>query len=55
MPIEIVVWLVFLPLAVGLWVCESTWSTLAGILLAFGMVVWTLVAVGGLLRAVRGA
>lgn len=54
-PIQVVVWLVFLPIAVGLWIWESTWPPIVGLLLAGGMVAWTLVAVGGLLRALRPA
>jgi hypothetical protein len=51
--ISIVVWVVFLPLTVGLWIWESTWPPLVGLLLAAGMVAWTLIAVAGLWRAVR--
>jgi hypothetical protein len=54
-PIQVVVWLVFLPIAVGLWIWESTWPPIVGLLLAGGMVAWTLVAVDGLLRALRPA
>jgi hypothetical protein len=46
---------VFLPIAVGLWIWESTWPPIVGLLLAGGMVAWTLVAVGGLVRALRPA
>lgn len=52
-PIQGVIWVVFLPLAVGLWIWESTWPPIVGVLLAGGMVAWTLVAVSGLLRALR--
>lgn len=54
-PVAVVVWLVFLPIAVGLWIWESSWTPLVGGLLAVGMVVWTLVAVAGLRRAFRAA
>jgi hypothetical protein len=54
-PIQIVTWVVFLPIAVGLWIWESTWPPLVGILLACGMIAWTLVAVAGLRRAFRAA
>ena len=54
-PIQVVVWVVFLPIAVGLWIWESTWPPSVGFLLAGGMVAWTLVAVGGLVRALRPA
>jgi hypothetical protein len=51
--ISVVVWVAVLPLTVGLWVWESTWPPLAGLVLVAGMVAWTLVAVAGLWRAVR--
>jgi len=50
-PIQPIVWVVILPIAVGLWIYESTWSPTVGLLLAIGMVGWTLVAVAGLVRA----
>jgi hypothetical protein len=53
-PVEVVVWVVFLPIAVGMWIWESTWQPFVGFLLACGMVGWTLVAVSGLRRALRG-
>jgi len=54
-PVAQVVWVAFLPLAVGLWIWETTWPPAVGLLLGAGMVCWTLVAVAGLVRAVRGA
>ena len=54
-PIQVVTWVVFLPIAVGLWIWESTWPPLVSVLLAAGMVAWTLVAVAGLRRAFRAA
>lgn len=54
-PIQLVTWVVFLPIAVGLWIWESSWTPLLGFLLAGGMVAWTLVAVAGLRRAFRAA
>jgi hypothetical protein len=54
-PIAVVVWLVFLPIACGLWIWESSWTPLVGSLLAVGMVAWTLVAVAGVRRAFRAA
>jgi len=53
-PIQVVTWVVFLPMAVGLWIWESTWPPVVSVLLAGGMVAWTLVAVAGLGRAFRG-
>ena len=54
-PIQIVTWVVFLPIAVGLWIWESTWPPLVSVLLGAAMVAWTLVAVAGLVRAFRAA
>lgn len=53
-PVQVVVWILILPIAVGLWIWESSWSPIVGLLLAAGMVGWTLVAVDGLRRALRG-
>jgi hypothetical protein len=54
-PIQIVTWVVFLPIAVGLWIWESTWPPLVSVLFGAGMVAWTLVAVAGLVRAFRAS
>ena len=54
-PAQVVVWVAILPIAVGLWIWESTWPSIVGFSLAAGMVAWTLVAVAGLARAVRAA
>ena len=50
---EIIIWLLFLPILVGLWTWESSWSTLVTLLACAGLVVWTLLAVSSFLRAVR--
>ena len=50
---EIIVWVVFLPIMVGLWIWESSWSALVRLLAFAGIVVWTLLAVSSFLRAVR--
>ena len=50
---EIIVWVLFLPIMVGLWIWESSWPALVRLLGFAGIVAWTLVAVSGLLRAVR--
>ena len=50
---EIVVWLLFLPIMVGLWIWESSWPTFVRLLAFAGIVVWTLVAVSSFVRAVR--
>ena len=50
---EIIVWVFFRPIMVGLWIWESSWSILVSLLALAGIVVWTLVAVFSFLRAVR--
>ena len=50
---EIIVWVLFLPIMVGLWIWESSWPVLVRLLAFAGIVVWTLLAVSGFLRAVK--
>jgi len=50
---EIIVWVLFLPIMVGLWIWESSWAALVRLLAFAGIVVWTLLAVSSFLRAVR--
>jgi hypothetical protein len=50
---EIIVWVFFLPIMVGLWLRESSWPALGHLLAFAGIVVWTLLAVSSFLRAVR--
>ena len=50
---EIIVWVFFLPIIVGLWIWESSWSTLVSVLALAGIVVWTLLAVFSFWRVVR--
>jgi len=50
---EITVWVLFLPIMVGLWIWESSWSDLVRLLAFAGIVGWTLLAVSSFLRAVR--
>ena len=50
---EIIVWALFLPIMVGLWIWESSWPTFVRLLAFAGIVVWTLVAVSSFVRAVR--
>ncbi len=50
---DIIVWVLFLPMMVGLWIWESSWSDLVRLLAFAGIVVWTLLAVSSFLRAVR--
>jgi hypothetical protein len=50
---EIVLWVSVLPIMTGLWIWESSWSTLVRLLALGGMVVWTLLAASSFVRAVR--
>jgi len=54
MPLAVVVWIVFLPLVVGLWIWESTWPPLVGLALGLGMLAWTLASVSSTIRLLRG-
>ena len=51
--VEIIVWILFLPIMVGLWIWESSWSDPVRLLAFAGIVAWTIVAVSGFLRAWR--
>jgi hypothetical protein len=50
---KIIVWLVFLPIMVGLWIWESSWPVLARLVGFAGIVAWTLLAVSSLYRTFR--
>ena len=50
---QIFVWVVFLPITVGLWIWQSSWPALVRMLAFGGMVGWTLLAVSSFVRAVR--
>jgi len=50
---EIIVWVFFTPIMVGLWIWESSWTAIVRLLAFAGIVVWTLLAVSSFLRAVR--
>ncbi|HSG17667.1 MAG TPA: hypothetical protein VLE70_15270 [Anaerolineae bacterium] len=51
--VEIIVWVLFLPIMSGLGVWESSWPAFARLLVFAGIVVWTLLALSSFLRAVR--
>lgn len=51
--IEIIVWVIFLPIMVGLWVWESSWSVVVKLLALAGLVGWTILAVSSFIRAIR--
>ena len=50
---EIIIWVLFLPIMVGLWIWESSWSALVRLLAFAGIVVWTVLAASSFVRAVR--
>jgi ABC-type proline/glycine betaine transport system permease subunit len=50
---EIIVWVLFLPILVGLWIWESSWPAIVRLLVYAGIVAWTLLAVTSFLRVVR--
>jgi hypothetical protein len=50
---EIIVWVFFLPIMVGLWIWESSWTALIRLVGFTGIVAWTLLAVSSLSRAFR--
>ena len=50
--VEIIVWVLFLPILVGLWIWESPWPTFVRLLGFAGIVAWTLLAVSGLRKVV---
>lgn len=50
---KIIAWVLFLPIMVGLWIWESSWSTLGNLLGFAGIVGWTLLAVSGIFKYFR--
>lgn len=50
---EIVVWVLFLPIMVGLWAWESSWPVLVSLLVLAGIVIWTLLAASSFRRAMK--
>ena len=50
---KIIVWVLFLPIMVGLWIWESSWSTFGHLAGFTGMVGWTLLAVHSLYKNFR--
>ena len=51
--LKVFIWLMLLPIMVGLWIWESSWPTLGRVLGLAGIVAWTLVAALNLPRAFR--
>ncbi|MCB9136172.1 MAG: hypothetical protein H6636_12145 [Anaerolineales bacterium] len=50
---RIIIWMIFLPIMVGLWIWESSWPALGRVSGFIGIVAWTLVAVANLFRVFR--
>jgi len=50
---RITAWILFLPIAIGLWAWNARLPAPVFAAVAVGLVAWTLVAVGSLARAVR--
>jgi len=51
--LEIIVWVVFLPITVTLWIWQSSWPTLGRVAGFAGMIAWTLLALSSLRRLGR--
>lgn len=50
---RIIVWVIFLPVMVGLWIWSSSFSTLGNLLGVAGLIAWTLLALSSLIKAFR--
>ena len=50
---QIVLWILFLPITVGLWAWNAGLPSLLASAVALGLIAWTLVAISGLVRAIR--
>ena len=50
---KIIVWVLFLPIMVGLWIWESDWTTLVRLLGFGGIIAWTLLAISNFIRVFR--
>ena len=50
---KIIVWVLFLPITVGLWIWESSWHTFGRIVGFTSIVAWTLLAVHSLYKIFR--
>lgn len=51
--VKVLVWLVLLPVMVGLWIRESSWPAFVRLLSWGGMAIWTLSAVASFVKAFR--
>ena len=50
---KIIIWVLFLPILVGLWIWESSWPVLGRLVGLAGIVGWTLLAVHGWFKTFR--
>lgn len=50
---KVIVWVLFLPIMVGLWIWESSWPTIGRLVGFAGIVTWTLLAVYSLFKYFR--
>lgn len=50
---QIIVWVLFLPIMVGLWIWESSWPALGRLVGFAGIVAWTLLAVSSWFKTFR--
>ena len=50
---KFIVWVLFLPILVGLWIWESSWPTLGRLVGFTGIATWTLLAVYSLFKFFR--
>ena len=51
--LKIIIWLIFAPIMVGLWIWESSWPVLGRLAGFAGMAAWTSLAVSSLVKAFR--
>jgi hypothetical protein len=51
--VEVLVWVLFLPITVGLWIWESAGGTIVKVLGFAGIVGWTLTAISSIFRNFR--
>ena len=50
---RITIWMLFLPITVGLWIWESSWSVVGRLLGLGGIIAWTLTALSSLIKSFR--
>lgn len=53
--VRVILWILFLPIAFGLWVWQADWSTVLRLLGVVGLVAWTGLAVSSLVELRRQA